>query len=86
MSAWEDDNSETKKPIGHILDAAGCVATIADGELVGGAVVVIKVIEENGDVRLTTCWSDGLTWFERVGMLRIAEQMDMPTDSDRERT
>lgn len=70
-----------EQPIGHVLDALGISARVEDGELVAGAVVLLKVLQENGDTRLSLTHSDGLGWIERAGMLRVAELIEssMPT-------
>lgn len=68
------------QPVGPILDGLGCQATLADGDLVAGAVVLLKVVDTDGTVRLTTCWSEGMSWIERLGMLRASEQGELPGD------
>ncbi|MEV7422859.1 hypothetical protein [Streptomyces sp. NPDC091212] len=71
-----DDTDENAQPIGPAIDALGITATLADGELVSGAIVLLKVIETDGSTRLSSSYSDGLGWIERAGMLRIAELME----------
>ncbi|MFJ8109977.1 hypothetical protein [Streptomyces sp. NPDC096132] len=72
--------SDEARPVGDVLDAIGIRATVADGELVAGAMVLLKVIDNEGDTRLSMAYSDGLGWIERAGMLRIAERMEAPSD------
>ena len=62
------------EPIGNLIDALGVEYTPRDDDLVSGAVVLLKVIQSDGSVRLHSCWSDGLSWIERLGMLRAAER------------
>ena len=64
------------RPIGDALDALGIKATLDDGELVGGAIVLLKVIDTKGDSRLSMAYSDGLGWIERAGMIHVAEVME----------
>lgn len=71
-----------KQPLGPIIDGLGCEPTLEDGDLVAGAVVVLKVIEPNGNVRLSITWSDGLGWIERLGMLRAAERIELPRETE----
>ncbi|MFJ8027444.1 hypothetical protein [Streptomyces sp. NPDC096311] len=73
--------NEEARPIGDVLDGLGIEATLDEtsGELVAGAVVLLKVIDTDGDVRLSMAYSDGLGWIERAGMLRIAESMESGT-------
>lgn len=76
MSGW-DENAETPtRSIGDIIDSLGIEATVREGELVAAAIVLLKVIEENGDTRLSLTYSDGLGWIERAGMLRVAEILE----------
>ncbi|MCX5601612.1 hypothetical protein OOK29_26020 [Streptomyces phaeochromogenes] len=56
-----------------MIDGLGVEARIAEGELVAGAIVLLKVLDAEGSTRLTLASSDGLGWIERVGMLRVAE-------------
>lgn len=74
--------SETR-PIGDVLDSLGIRAVIADGELVAGAIVLLKVIDNDGDTRLSLSHSDGIGWIERCGMLRVAELIESDTTSRR---
>lgn len=76
MSHSDDSTDGSAKPIGHILDGLGIEATVEDGELVDGAIVLLKIIDTDGDTRLNMACSDGLGWIERTGMLRIAELME----------
>ncbi|MDX3748721.1 hypothetical protein [Streptomyces sp. AK08-02] len=64
------------RPIGNVLDALGIEATLDDGELVAGAIVLLKVIDTDGDSRLSMAYSDGLGWIERAGMIHVAEVME----------
>lgn len=41
-----------------------------------GAIVLLKVIDAEGDTRLSMSNSDGLGWIERCGKLRVAEQIE----------
>lgn len=72
------------EPIGDLLNSLGVEHTPLDGELVAGAVVLLKVIDADGHVALRTCWSDGMSWIERLGMCRVAMEIDLPTDRDKE--
>ena len=41
--------------------------------------MLLKVIDPDGDVSLRTLSSDGLSWIERIGMLRSAEAVELPS-------
>ena len=70
--------TDETRPIGDVLDSLGIKATFdaAGGELVAGAIVLLKVIDAEGDVRLSMAYSDGLSWIERAGMVHVAETME----------
>lgn len=69
--------------IGQNLDALGIEADLADGDLVSSAVVVLSVlVPGDPNPRLTICNSDGMSWIEQAGLLRLAERIcsDPPTE------
>ncbi|QXE36199.1 hypothetical protein KQY30_20085 [Streptomyces sp. GMY02] len=76
MTGWDDNAGSETRPIGDVLDGLGIRATVNEGELVAGALVLLKVIDEDGDTRLSLAHSDGLGWIERAGMLRVAETLE----------
>lgn len=69
-----DDQAESQ-PAGTVVDALGMRTTVRPGELVSGGVLLLKIVEPNGDVRLSTWWSDGFSWLEKAGILRVAERV-----------
>lgn len=64
------------KPLGEIIDQLGVKAEIEDSDLVASAVVVLSVLVD-GDPhpRLTIANSEGLSWIEQTGLLRLAERI-----------
>ncbi|MBF4161382.1 hypothetical protein [Nocardioides acrostichi] len=66
------------RPLGSLIDELGVGHEPAEGELVLGAVVLLKVLEPDGQVSMRSTWSPGLTWMERVGMHQAAAQTDIP--------
>lgn len=59
--------------IGQIIDNLGVDGyEPKDGELPAGAVVLLKVIDTDGDVVFRCAWSDGMSWLERRGMVETA--------------
>lgn len=62
--------------LGELIDAQGVETTLDDDELVAGVVVLLKVVLPDGAVKLSLAWSEGMSWLERVGMLRVAEQTE----------
>ena len=69
-------------PIGDLLNSLGVVHSPDDGELIAGAVVLLKVVSSDGEVVLRSCSSDGMSWIERLGMLRAAEHVELPTSAE----
>ena len=74
-------------PIGDRLDALVVAACIDDGDLVTSAMVILSVLEPDDNMpRLCIATSEGLSWIEQAGLLRIAEQITsgMPLADDDE--
>jgi hypothetical protein len=63
--------------IGNRLDALGVQAAIDDAELVDAAVVLLKIVDLDGNVRLAVGWSHGLDWVTRRGMVEIFRDGEM---------
>ncbi|MET8404456.1 hypothetical protein [Streptomyces sp900116325] len=76
MSGWDENADTITRPIGDVIDGLGIEARVDEGELVAGAVVLLKVIDGDGECRLSLAHSDGLGWIERAGMLRVAEVLE----------
>ncbi|MFJ8154823.1 hypothetical protein [Streptomyces sp. NPDC094468] len=68
--------TDATRPIGDVLDGIGIKVTLEKDELVAGAIVLLKVIDTDGDARLSMAYSDGLSWIERTGMIHVAETME----------
>jgi hypothetical protein len=83
VDASVSDDDQDEQPIGDLLDSLGITATVAEGELVAGALVLLKVIDAEGDVRLSMSHSEGLGWIERAGMLAVAQAAEMDTTTGR---
>ena len=64
------------EPIDNLLNALGVEYESDPGELVACAVVLLKVIDEDGDVGLKLRCSDGMSWVERLGMLSAAMHIE----------
>ena len=72
--------------LGPAIASAFTVSTILPNmisELVLGAVVLLKVMEPDGEITMRTAWSPGLSWMERVGMEHAAAQADQPAREER---
>ena len=66
------------QPIGQLLDSLGVTSTIAPDDLPVSALVLLKVVNANGGVRLSAAWSDGMDWITRLGMLTAATASETP--------
>lgn len=71
------------QPLGRLVDALGVEHRPEEGELVLGAVVLLKVMEADGEITMRSAWSPGLSWMERVGMQHAAAQADQPPREER---
>ena len=60
-----------------ILENLGVTYEPDDGELVVGAVVLLKVIDSDGQVGLSLRSPDGTSWAERIGMLEAAKHVEL---------
>lgn len=58
--------------MGQIIDALDVDHTVKDGELVASSLVILEVIEPDGDTRLSICWNEGMSFLKRAGMLHYA--------------
>lgn len=66
------------QPIGQLLDSLGVTSTIAPDDLPVAALVLLKVVDATGDVRLILAYSDGMDWITRLGMLTAATASETP--------
>ena len=64
--------------IGQLLDSLGVTSTIVPYDLPVAALVLLKVVEATGGVRLAAAWSDGMDWITRLGMLTAATASETP--------
>jgi hypothetical protein len=71
-------------PLGDLIDAMGITHEVGPDERVHGALVLLQVEEPDGHLSLRCAWSDGMTWIERIGLLRAAERTELPADGAHE--
>ena len=67
-------------PLGPVIDNLGVTHQIRPDEDVCGAVVLLAVEEPDGHMSLRCAWSDGMSWYERIGLLRAAERAELPSE------
>ncbi len=63
------------QPIGPVLDGLGATLDLPDGALVEQAVVITKIVHEDGSVALALSDSAGLCWIDQLGLLSAATQI-----------
>lgn len=63
---------DDRAPIGQRLDALGIKSSLGDDELISAAMVIMKVVDEDGDPFLSVAWSDHVDFVTRRGMLEQA--------------
>jgi len=69
-----------RQQLGPVIDELGVKQQLEPDEVVCGAVVLLTVQEPDGHISLRCAWSDGMTWIERIGLLRAAERAELPAD------
>lgn len=65
------------EPIGNLVDSLGVTHSPDEGELVSDAIVLLKVTDPDGQLGLRFLRSEGLSWIEAIGILRVAEQTEL---------
>jgi hypothetical protein len=69
-----------ERPLGELIESMGVSHEVRPDEEVRGAVVLLAVEEADGHLSLRCTWSEGMTWYERIGLLRAAERAELPAD------
>jgi len=69
-----------RRELGELIDQLGVKQHIDPDENVRGAVVLLTVEEPDGHLSLRAAWSEGMSWIERIGVLRAAERAELPAD------
>ena len=61
------------EPVGNLIDSLDVKHHPEEGELVSGAMVLLRVVSPEGGVYVRLAYSDGLSWLDRLGMIRAVE-------------
>lgn len=66
------------KTLGQVIDELGVTADSLDADrMITDVIVLAKTVGmDAGDVSLYTAHSDGISWIEKIGMLRAAETIE----------
>ena len=72
--------SETyeRKPLGEVIDGLGLTMSLIEGDLISDVLVIAKVIEADGQVRMTTAWSPSGDWITRLGLITAVAELELP--------
>lgn len=64
--------------VGQLVGALGVtMRKLAPGELVAGAVVLLRVVDDEGNTYMRTTWSTGMTWLDRLGLVHAAHEVEL---------
>jgi hypothetical protein len=67
----------------NIIDSLGLdITNIDDSDLIASAMLLVRVIQEDGREYVGHYSSDGLSLVEKVGMLRLAERITLAQFAD----
>lgn len=67
------------QPSGPILDGLGVTLDIEEGDLVETAVVIAKILCNDGHTSLVIGSSDGSSWLEHLGLVTAAADLIRPS-------
>jgi len=71
-----------RQPIGTILDQQGLEADLDDGDLIDGAMVLVRVRRANGDTTVKSLTTDGMDFITRRALVEIARDGEvLPRDA-----
>lgn len=71
-----------RRPAGEVVDGLGVAVRLASDDLVEAAVLIVKVVDSDGDVHQRICWSPNMSWIERRGMLEAARDVERCSPAD----
>lgn len=72
------------QPIGPILDGLDIHIDLDDGELVETALILTKIVGDDGQVLLGMYGPDSMSWIEKLGLIEAAKHRvtSQPWSSD----
>jgi hypothetical protein len=69
---------------GPIIDGLGITLDLDDGDLVASAMVVAKVVREDGQVTILIADSEGMTWLDQYGLVAAASDLIRASNFERD--
>lgn len=70
-----DTPMTTTSRIASIIDGLGATLTLTDDDMITDVLVIAKVVEADGTVRVGVSWSDSTSWLDRRGLLSAASEI-----------
>lgn len=64
-----------KQPAGAIVDGLGIDLDLTEGDLVADALIIAKVIGDDGEVSLSISNSPTLSWIDQLGLIAAASDV-----------
>lgn len=64
-----------EQPAGPIVDGLGVTIDLADGDLVADALVIAKVVDENGNVSVSVSSNPSMSWLDELGLIVAASDL-----------
>lgn len=68
----------TCQPAAPIVEGLELRLDITEGSLVANAILIAKVIDENGNVGISISNSPGTSWLDELGLVTAAAEMIKP--------
>ncbi|MGW0312028.1 hypothetical protein [Streptomyces flavidovirens] len=65
-----------EQKIGQMLDAIGVTADLEEGDMAVDAIVILKLVKEDGTVSLVKGRSESLDWITALGMVTAAQAVE----------
>lgn len=66
-----------RQPLGPLLDARGITASLDDGDLVADALVILRVVREDGTSYVREAWTTGMDFVARRGLIETARDIEL---------
>ena len=72
----------TPKSLGEIIDGLELKMNMREGDLMSDVIVLAKVIEADGKVRMSSAASPSTDWITRLGLATTAYEIERPSQSE----
>lgn len=65
----------SEQQAGPVLDGLGITLDLGDGDLVASALVIAKVVTDDGHVTLLIAESEGMSWLDQYGLIAASTDL-----------